>query len=46
MEGKPLTILLVEDEEAHAVIVKRNFNDFNLANNIFHDIYLSFLTFR
>jgi len=36
MEGKPITILLVEDEEAHAVIVKRNLNDFKLANNINH----------
>jgi len=36
MEGKPITILLVEDEEAHAVIVKRNLNDFQLANRISH----------
>ncbi len=36
MEGKPITILLVEDEEAHAVIVKRNLNDFKLSNKINH----------
>jgi len=36
MEGKPITILLVEDEDAHATIVKRNFNDFKLANKINH----------
>ncbi len=36
MEGKPITILLVEDEEAHAVIVKRNLQDFKLANKIYH----------
>lgn len=36
MEGRPINILLIEDEEAHAVIVKRNFNDLNLANKIFH----------
>lgn len=36
MEGKPITILLVEDEEAHAVIVKRNLDDFKLANQIIH----------
>jgi len=36
MEGSPITILLVEDEEAHAAIVKRNFNDLKLANKINH----------
>ncbi len=36
MEGNPITILLVEDEDAHAAIVKRNFNDFKLANKINH----------
>jgi len=36
MEGSPITILLVEDEEAHATIVKRNFKDLNLANKINH----------
>ncbi len=36
MKGKPITILLVEDEDAHAVIVKRNLNDFKLANSIYH----------
>ena len=36
MQGKPINILLVEDEEAHAVIVKRNLHDFKLANKIWH----------
>lgn len=36
MQGKPINILLVEDEEAHAVIVKRNLNDFKLANKVWH----------
>jgi len=36
MKGRPINILLVEDEEAHAVIVKRNLNDFKLANKIYH----------
>jgi len=36
MEGNPITILLVEDEDAHAVIVKRNLKDFKLANTIIH----------
>jgi len=36
MKGKAITILLVEDEDAHAVIVKRNLNDFKLANKINH----------
>jgi len=36
MDGNPITILLVEDEEAHAVIVKRNLDDFRLANKIMH----------
>jgi len=36
MQGKPINILLVEDEEAHAVIVKRNLDDFKLANKIWH----------
>jgi len=36
MEGQPINILLVEDEEAHAMIVKRNLDHFKLANKIFH----------
>ena len=36
MQGNPINILLVEDEEAHAVIVKRNLDDFKLANKIWH----------
>lgn len=36
MQGKPITILLVEDEDAHAVIVKRNLSDFKVANKINH----------
>jgi len=36
MQGKPITILLVEDEDAHAAIVKRNLNDFKVANKINH----------
>jgi DNA-binding response OmpR family regulator len=36
MKGKPIIILLVEDDPAHAEIVLRNFEDFNLANRIIH----------
>lgn len=36
MKGKPIIILLVEDDLAHAEIVKRNFEDFRLANRIIH----------
>jgi len=36
MKGKPIIILLVEDDPAHAEIVLRNFKDFNLANRIIH----------
>jgi len=36
MKGKPIIILLVEDDPAHAEIVIRNFKDFNLANRIMH----------
>jgi CheY-like chemotaxis protein len=36
MKGKPIIILLVEDDPAHAEIVVRNFKDFNLANLIIH----------
>ncbi len=34
--GSPVHILLVEDEVAHAEIVKRNLRDFNVANAIHH----------
>ena len=36
MKGNPITILLVEDDPAHAEIVQRNFEDFRLANRLFH----------
>lgn len=36
MNGKPILILLVEDDAAHAEIVKRNFNEFRIANKIVH----------
>lgn len=36
MKGEPVTILLVEDDPAHAEIVRRNFEDFRLANRMFH----------
>lgn len=36
MKGKPVIILLVEDDPAHAEIVIRNFKDFNMANLIIH----------
>jgi CheY-like chemotaxis protein len=34
--GEPLTILLVEDDPAHAEIVRRNLADFRVANRIVH----------
>jgi len=36
MIGKPLTILLVEDNPDHAELVKRNLEEFQVANHIFH----------
>ena len=36
MIGKPLTILLVEDNPDHAELVKRNLEDFQVANHINH----------
>ncbi len=36
MKDKTINILLIEDEEAHAVIVKRNLKNFKLANKIIH----------
>jgi len=34
--GDPIVILLVEDEPAHAEIVRRNLADFRVANRIIH----------
>jgi CheY-like chemotaxis protein len=34
MKGEPLVILLVEDDPAHAEIVRRNLNDFRMANRL------------
>jgi CheY-like chemotaxis protein len=36
MNGEPLTILLVEDNPDHAELVKRNMEDFQVANSIIH----------
>lgn len=36
MKGEPIVILLVEDDEAHAEIVRRNFQDYRLANTLIH----------
>ena len=36
MKGKPMVILLVEDEPAHAEIVRRNFETSHLANRLMH----------
>ncbi|MBK5276200.1 MAG: response regulator [Desulfuromonadales bacterium] len=36
MNGHPLTILLVEDNPDHAVLVMRNLEDFKVANKIIH----------
>lgn len=36
MNGEPITILLVEDDPAHAEIVRRNFEDFRIANRLIH----------
>ena len=36
MKGEPIVVLLVEDEEAHAEIVRRNFKDYHLANTLMH----------
>ena len=32
IKGNPVTILLVEDDPAHAEIVRRNLGDFRVAN--------------
>jgi CheY-like chemotaxis protein len=36
IKGNPVTILLVEDDPAHAEIVRRNLGDFRVANRIVH----------
>jgi len=36
VKGEPITILLVEDDMAHAEIVHRNLEDFRVANKIVH----------
>ena len=36
MKGEPIVILLVEDEEAHAEIVRRNFERCRMANRLIH----------
>jgi CheY-like chemotaxis protein len=36
MHGEPIVILLVEDDPAHAEIVRRNFEDFRIANRLVH----------
>ena len=36
MKGEPIRILLVEDDPAHAEIVRRNLADFRVANSIVH----------
>lgn len=36
MNGEPIVILLVEDDPAHAEIVRRNLKDFRVANRIVH----------
>ena len=36
LKGEPIKILLVEDDPAHAEIVKRNMKDFRVANRITH----------
>lgn len=36
INGKPVTILLIEDDPAHAEIVRRNLGDFRVANRIIH----------
>jgi len=36
MNGEPIVILLVEDDEAHAEIVRRNFEACRIANQLIH----------
>ncbi len=35
-KGKPIVVLLVEDDPAHAEIIRRNLEDFRVANRIAH----------
>ena len=35
-EGEPLKLLLVEDNDAHAEMVKRSFEQHKISNVIFH----------
>lgn len=34
--GEPLNILFVEDDPAHAELVKRSFNEHRIANKMYH----------
>jgi CheY-like chemotaxis protein len=36
MRGEPIVVLLVEDDPAHAEIVRRNFEGFRMANRLIH----------
>ena len=36
MKGEPIIILLVEDDEAHAEIIRRNFRDSRVSNRLIH----------
>ena len=36
MRGEPIVVLLVEDDPAHAEIVRRNFESFRMANMLTH----------
>jgi len=36
IKGEPILILLVEDDLAHAEIVRRNLEEFRVANRIVH----------
>ena len=36
MKGEPINILLVEDDDAHAEIVRRNFKESRVANRLIH----------
>ena len=36
MRAEPITVLLVEDDPAHAEIVQRNFDTFRIANRLMH----------